>query len=104
MFGSKNSVYVAIAKSKNRFFFNAVKNFNCRCFKCFSILKIRASRNLFLNLAVSICQKVLFSFFVFFIGLFSFGLIYIDLVASYCVIRGSKKVRLCAYALRLKGT
>ena len=33
----------------------------------------------------------------------SFGLIYIDLVASYCVVQGSKKVCVRACALRGKG-
>ena len=34
-----------------------------------------------------------FKIFVFFIGLITFGFIYIDLVASYCVVQRSKIVR-----------
>ena len=53
----------------------------------FSILKVRR------NLIFYIGRYVKVSFlFVFFIGLISSDLVYIDLADSYCVVWGSKKV------------
>ena len=88
-----------------RIVFILLNNFHCSWFKCCSILKsgrIKICFNTGCNFTKSISQS--FFFFVFFIGLISLGLIYIDLVASFCVVRGTKKFLVCSCALREKGT
>ena len=86
--------------ARSRIVFFAVNNCHCNWFKRFSIFKIRRNRNLCLLLVVILPTGfvIFFSFFLF-IGLIKFGLINIDLVATYSVVWGSKKVCVRACAL-----